>query len=100
MATRKSAAEGSEPLRPLDLDAGHSGRTSRPPYAIVDIGSNSVRMVVYDQLASAPDSEVVAGRLKLLAAAVGGREVGGGGGLKGHGLAMKRGRILRKAGSR
>jgi exopolyphosphatase / guanosine-5'-triphosphate,3'-diphosphate pyrophosphatase len=54
MAKRKSAAGEAEPLRPLDLDAGLSGRTNRPPYAIVDIGSNSVRMVVYDQLGRAP----------------------------------------------
>ena len=44
-----------EPLaRSLDLDAAHAGRTGRAPYAIVDIGSNSVRIVVYDQLGRAP----------------------------------------------
>jgi exopolyphosphatase / guanosine-5'-triphosphate,3'-diphosphate pyrophosphatase len=47
-------APDAEPHRPLTLDAGLSGRTHRPPYAIVDIGSNSVRMVVYDQLGRAP----------------------------------------------
>jgi exopolyphosphatase/guanosine-5'-triphosphate,3'-diphosphate pyrophosphatase len=40
--------------RPLDLDPEHAGRTLRAPYAIVDIGSNSVRLVVYDQLGRAP----------------------------------------------
>lgn len=54
MAKIKTPALDDAPLRPLDLDAGLSGRTNRPPYAIVDIGSNSVRMVVYDQLGRAP----------------------------------------------
>ena len=40
-------------MRPLDLDAGMAG-VGEPHYAIVDIGSNSVRMVVYDQLGRAP----------------------------------------------
>ncbi|MFN0191384.1 MAG: hypothetical protein ACKVP5_05310 [Aestuariivirga sp.] len=40
--------------RPLDLDAGLAGTSGEPHYAIVDIGSNSVRMVVYDQLGRAP----------------------------------------------
>jgi len=40
--------------RPLDLDAGMTGAVGEPHYAIVDIGSNSVRMVVYDQLGRAP----------------------------------------------
>jgi exopolyphosphatase/guanosine-5'-triphosphate,3'-diphosphate pyrophosphatase len=44
----------SEPVRPLNLDAGLAGKGEEPHYAIVDIGSNSVRMVVYDQLARAP----------------------------------------------
>ena len=43
-----------EPVRRLDLDPAHAGRTRRAPYAIVDIGSNSVRLVVYDQLGRAP----------------------------------------------
>ena len=44
-----------EPIvRPLHLDAGLAGSTGEPHYAIVDIGSNSVRMVVYDQLGRAP----------------------------------------------
>jgi exopolyphosphatase/guanosine-5'-triphosphate,3'-diphosphate pyrophosphatase len=40
--------------RPLSLDAGLAGAVGEPHYAIVDIGSNSVRMVVYDQLGRAP----------------------------------------------
>jgi exopolyphosphatase/guanosine-5'-triphosphate,3'-diphosphate pyrophosphatase len=40
--------------RPLHLDAGLAGTSGAPHYAIVDIGSNSVRMVVYDQLGRAP----------------------------------------------
>lgn len=43
-----------DPPRPLDLDAGWASHPERAPYAIVDIGSNSVRMVVYDQLGRAP----------------------------------------------
>ena len=54
MAKDKAPVTDTAPARPLDLDAGLSGRTNRPPYAIVDIGSNSVRMVVYDQLGRAP----------------------------------------------
>ena len=41
-------------VRPLSLDAGLAGSVGKPHYAIVDIGSNSVRMVVYDQLGRAP----------------------------------------------
>ncbi len=44
----------SEPARPLDLNPERAKRVGRPPYAIVDIGSNSVRLVVYDQLGRAP----------------------------------------------
>ena len=43
-----------KPPRPLDLDPQRISRSARPPYAIVDIGSNSVRLVVYDQLGRAP----------------------------------------------
>src|SRR5579862_4380517 len=43
-----------KPNRPLDLNPEHAGRAGREPYAIVDIGSNSVRLVVYDQLGRAP----------------------------------------------
>ena len=42
------------PVRPLDLDPERAGRADREPYGIVDIGSNSVRLVVYDQLGRAP----------------------------------------------
>src|ERR1700685_1203866 len=40
--------------RPLELKPERAGRGGRAPYAIVDIGSNSVRLVVYDQLGRAP----------------------------------------------
>jgi exopolyphosphatase / guanosine-5'-triphosphate,3'-diphosphate pyrophosphatase len=43
-----------EPLRPLGLDPARGGRADRPPYAIVDIGSNSIRLLVYDQFGRAP----------------------------------------------
>jgi exopolyphosphatase/guanosine-5'-triphosphate,3'-diphosphate pyrophosphatase len=43
-----------EPVRPLELDPDRAGRVGREPYAIVDIGSNSVRLVVYEQLGRAP----------------------------------------------
>ena len=43
-----------EPLRALDLDPGRVLRADRPHYAIIDIGSNSVRLMVYDQLGRAP----------------------------------------------
>ena len=42
------------PQRPLDLDPARASREARAPYGIVDIGSNSVRLVVYDQLGRAP----------------------------------------------
>jgi len=43
-----------EVTRPLDLDPERAERVDRSHYAIVDIGSNSVRLVVYDQLGRAP----------------------------------------------
>ena len=43
-----------EPLRPLELDPARVMRADRPHYAIIDIGSNSVRLMVYDQLGRAP----------------------------------------------
>src|SRR5216684_3598628 len=49
-----SAGVGQTALRPLDLNPERAGRAERSPYAIVDIGSNSVRLVVYDQLGRAP----------------------------------------------
>jgi exopolyphosphatase/guanosine-5'-triphosphate,3'-diphosphate pyrophosphatase len=41
-------------VRPLDLSPERAGREAHAPYGIVDIGSNSVRLVVYDQLGRAP----------------------------------------------
>ena len=41
-------------VRSLDLNPDKAGRFDRQPYAVVDIGSNSVRIVVYDQLGRAP----------------------------------------------
>lgn len=51
-----SAAAGTDDaiLRDLALDTGRSLTAARKPYAIVDIGSNSVRIVVYERLARAP----------------------------------------------
>jgi exopolyphosphatase/guanosine-5'-triphosphate,3'-diphosphate pyrophosphatase len=50
-----SSAESVETAsRPLDISTEGAGRLDRAPYAIVDIGSNSVRLVVYDQLGRAP----------------------------------------------
>ncbi|CAH2598992.1 Exopolyphosphatase [Rhodovastum atsumiense] len=40
--------------RPLELDPDWTSRSARPPYAIIDIGSNSVRLVVYDRIGRAP----------------------------------------------
>jgi exopolyphosphatase / guanosine-5'-triphosphate,3'-diphosphate pyrophosphatase len=55
VATLKSdVTTGAAIVRPLNLDAGIDGSVGAPHYAIVDIGSNSVRMVVYDQLGRAP----------------------------------------------
>ena len=47
-----TAGEG--PARPLDIDAAAFAAAAGGPYAIVDIGSNSVRLVVYERLARAP----------------------------------------------
>src|SRR5271165_6400874 len=43
-----------EPHRPLELDPARVMRGDRPHYGIIDIGSNSVRLLVYDQLGRAP----------------------------------------------
>ena len=43
-----------EPARPLELAPARATAGGGKPYAIVDIGSNSVRLVVYDQLGRAP----------------------------------------------
>jgi exopolyphosphatase/guanosine-5'-triphosphate,3'-diphosphate pyrophosphatase len=40
--------------RPLELRPERVGRSARAPYAVFDIGSNSVRLVVYDELGRAP----------------------------------------------
>ncbi len=44
---------GGEPLRPLAIEPERA-RAAQKPYGIIDIGSNSVRLVVYDQLGRAP----------------------------------------------
>jgi len=49
--TKRPASD--EAPRPLVLDPERARRASRP-YAIVDIGSNSIRLLVYDQLGRAP----------------------------------------------
>jgi len=56
MGTKRlsGSADGRPEARPLDLDGGLAGAAGEPHYAIVDIGSNSVRMVVYDRLGRAP----------------------------------------------
>jgi exopolyphosphatase / guanosine-5'-triphosphate,3'-diphosphate pyrophosphatase len=53
MAKRRAQRVAAAP-RPLDLNPERATRADRPPYAIVDIGSNSVRLLVYDQLGRAP----------------------------------------------
>ena len=50
---RRQAHTPDGPLRPLGLDPERARRAGRP-YAIVDIGSNSIRLLVYDQLGRAP----------------------------------------------
>jgi exopolyphosphatase/guanosine-5'-triphosphate,3'-diphosphate pyrophosphatase len=42
------------PERTLDLAVGRLDRSGSPAYAIIDIGSNSVRLVVYDSIGRAP----------------------------------------------
>ena len=53
MAKRR-AQKPEAAFRPLQLDPQRATRADRPPYAIVDLGSNSVRLLVYDQLGRAP----------------------------------------------
>lgn len=43
-----------EIVRPLGLEPDRAGRVDRSHYGVIDIGSNSVRLVVYDELARAP----------------------------------------------
>ncbi len=45
---------GEQVLRPLDIVLERAQRSNRPPFAVVDIGSNSVRLVIYDELSRAP----------------------------------------------
>ena len=52
--TTKTPQSREADLRPLELDPERVTRSARPPYAIVDIGSNSVRLMVYDELGRAP----------------------------------------------
>jgi exopolyphosphatase/guanosine-5'-triphosphate,3'-diphosphate pyrophosphatase len=51
---RERVLRPEESLRPLKLDPERAKRVDRPPYGIVDIGSNSIRLLVYDQLGRAP----------------------------------------------
>jgi exopolyphosphatase/guanosine-5'-triphosphate,3'-diphosphate pyrophosphatase len=51
---RNSTIDKREPYRPLDLDWQRAVRSRQEPYGIVDIGSNSVRLIVYEQLSRAP----------------------------------------------
>jgi exopolyphosphatase / guanosine-5'-triphosphate,3'-diphosphate pyrophosphatase len=50
----EQATRAAEPERPLDLAPERFSRAGRSPYAVIDIGSNSVRLVVYDELGRAP----------------------------------------------
>ncbi|MFO1036247.1 MAG: Ppx/GppA family phosphatase [Geminicoccaceae bacterium] len=52
--SRAKAVRRAEPKRPLKLDPERAIGAERAPYAVVDIGSNSVRLLVYDQLGRAP----------------------------------------------
>jgi exopolyphosphatase/guanosine-5'-triphosphate,3'-diphosphate pyrophosphatase len=52
--TSDSHQESGAAARTLELSPARAGRQSRTPHAIVDIGSNSVRIVIYDQLGRAP----------------------------------------------
>ena len=53
-ASRKPRSPDSRRERPLELDSDRAVRAERKPYGIIDIGSNSVRLVVYDELGRAP----------------------------------------------
>jgi exopolyphosphatase/guanosine-5'-triphosphate,3'-diphosphate pyrophosphatase len=53
-ATKSNRRTEPSALRPLELDPDRALRGTRKPYGIVDIGSNSVRLVVYDELGRAP----------------------------------------------
>lgn len=43
-----------EQQRPLELDPERADRADRKHVAVVDLGSNSVRLVIYDSLSRAP----------------------------------------------
>jgi exopolyphosphatase/guanosine-5'-triphosphate,3'-diphosphate pyrophosphatase len=51
---RGDARDVPEVSRPLELVAERAARRERSPYAVIDIGSNSVRLVVYEELGRAP----------------------------------------------
>jgi exopolyphosphatase/guanosine-5'-triphosphate,3'-diphosphate pyrophosphatase len=53
MRTRARILDGAA-KRQLELVPERARRGGQPPYAIVDIGSNSVRLVIYDELGRAP----------------------------------------------
>ena len=50
----RTKSPDSPATRPLELDSDRAVHAKRKPYGIVDIGSNSVRLVVYDELGRAP----------------------------------------------
>src|ERR671912_399664 len=52
--SRRRKEPGPARERPLELRPDRATRSGRGPYAVVDIGSNSVRLVVYDELGRAP----------------------------------------------
>lgn len=54
MSRRKIRGTGASAARPLELDPERALHADRRPYAVIDIGSNSVRIVVYDELGRAP----------------------------------------------
>ena len=53
-ARRRAQEEAGAARRPLELDPARADRRDRPHHAVIDIGSNSVRLVVYDELSRAP----------------------------------------------
>ncbi|MEQ8964915.1 MAG: Ppx/GppA phosphatase family protein [Azospirillaceae bacterium] len=53
-ASDSRPVEDGEALRVLELDPEHRRRADGRPYAVIDIGSNSVRLLVYNTLGRAP----------------------------------------------
>jgi len=53
-AARRAAPPEADALRVLELDPERRRRSGGRPYAVVDIGSNSVRLLVYNTLSRAP----------------------------------------------